>query len=388
MDTDSFESALAAFNTEDTSTSDAVTNDTSTDNDASISQDGPEDESFADALERQLGGAGDETKEGEETEDGEDQGEETQTASEDAVEQDEEQVKKEMGVKAHERFKIIKDENRTLKTELAATKAELEKAKVKGQVVGGDEITKMQTQLEAANKRLAIFDVESTPEYQDTVSKPLNVITEFVETTADTFGLDADALIDALRQPDEKSQNAALDRILEDSNVPQRVKLKIYQAANDLPHIWQKRDELRTNAAAAMKEIEAKRNADAAAADSENLTKHADALNEVWDKVELNVLKTLPDVDIEKVRTAVAGVKVKEMSPNSLAFALYAAVLLPQLQQKVLSLTTQKTAAEQKLARAKGATPGAGGGKQTPPAATNVTDDMSFAEALEARMRG
>jgi hypothetical protein len=301
-------------------------------------------------------------------------------------EEDEEQVKKEMGVKAHERFKEIKTTLKTKEQELAAARAELERVRVAATVTGSDEVEKMKAELAAAKQRLAVFDVTSTPEYTTAVAEPLGIITKFVEDVAATYRMDGDELIDALRIADEKSQTETLDRLLSGANVPDRVRLRIYQAANDLPHIWAEKDRLLANADTARDEIEVKRNEAKKAEEAAALEAHATALNEVWDKMELKVLSHLPDADPAAIRKTVAAIKINDMDPEARAFSLYAAVLLPQLQAQLAAAKKEVATYKGKLTKIKGAAPGAGGGQQAP--VTPVADDnLSFAEAIERGLR-
>jgi hypothetical protein len=109
-----------------------------------------------------------------------------------------------------------------------------------------------------------------------------------------------------------------------------------------------------------------------------------EALNTVWDKIEVAVLKAAPGLDIEAVKRLAENTDLDESSPQMKAYALYAGQLLPEVQREVRRLQAELAKLKRRVGGKRKATPGARGNRSTSP--PSAKSDESFLDAVFSQL--
>ena len=174
--------------------------------------------SFFDAIEQALSGAGDEQTQPEAQPEPESQPEaqpepeaqsepkETETKSEevtpDPLESLTEDVGEEWTPKAANRFKQLKTELKTNRSELeqlqqAVKEKEQQISEMKG-LSENEDFSQMQEKLAEYERQQSFNDLENTEAYKTSVSEPLEVVFDTLNSLAEKYEVDPDNILDAL----------------------------------------------------------------------------------------------------------------------------------------------------------------------------------------------
>lgn len=296
-------------------------------------------------------------------------------------EKDEEPDTTGMTKAAGERFKELRSEIKTFKTQLATeaqARAQAEARVKELEALNGqsEEITKKLADYEL---ELSISRLEATEPYKAAVTAPLAEIASIADAVATKYDIDAGKLLDAIAITDQAEQDEAFEDLL--SGVGERDKLKIYAQAERLPQIMAERARLHDNRESAIAELDARKSAaeQAAAADNAKARKAAVELVQSRVVAKLPFLKT----DSFDVASAVAKVVDADFDAADVTTKAYNAVsghLVPQLAKAYLSVMKELETVTDELGKYKKASPSPKGtaGSGPPP-----TEGGNFVESLE-----
>jgi len=107
-----------------------------------------------------------------------------------------------------------------------------------------------QAELDRHREREAIFEVERTPEYKNSVTAVLAKAEKGIEEICGEFKLDPDKMFDAMRELTDWKRQVAIDKIIDDAdNVPSAIKSSLYKQAEQLHAGWLKGSEMKSKAA-------------------------------------------------------------------------------------------------------------------------------------------
>jgi len=194
-------------------------------------------------------------------------------------------------------------------------------------------------------------------------------------------------LIDAIAEEDTAKQDSMLSDLLYSAS--DRDKASVYRIIEDLEPILQRREELYTNADAALKEaqsLEEQRQ-------NEELAKQAELRTNVTRNVVKRVSEKLPflsgfeGLDMEGIEQKAAGLDPSVVHPVDFAYNSVAAQLLPTIVREYLGARKEAEALTDKLAEYEEAEPTMSGA----PAAEGgsvVSADRSFVDAIDSLLGG
>ena len=107
-----------------------------------------------------------------------------------------------------------------------------------------------QAELDRHREREAIFEVERTPEYKNSVTAVLAKAEKDIEEICGEFKLDPDKMFEAMRELTDWKRQVAIDKIIDDAdNVPSAIKSSLYKQAEQLHAGWLKGSEMKSKAA-------------------------------------------------------------------------------------------------------------------------------------------
>ena len=254
-------------------------------------------------------------------------------------------------------------------------------------LVENRDIDQLQEAVASYEKEKAFTDLESTTTYKQVVSEPLGDLLQQASDMADRYGVDSDALIDAIAVQDSEMQDKALLQALPDAS--DRDKAKIYRIIEDIGPILQRRESLVQNAEEALQEAETldeqRRNQQAA----ERAQLRKNVTRSVADKIteKLPFLNGVENLDMAAIQEKAADLDPGVVHPVDFAYNAIAAQLLPTVVREYMASRKESDALMDKLAAYESAEPTMSG---TPAAdgSTRPHSDLSFADAIDAALGG
>jgi hypothetical protein len=293
-----------------------------------------------------------------------------------------------LGGKAGRRFKQLKTELKQVNTELELLRTQLQERETLLQELRATTETQgdYKQQLAEYEQALAVAKLEAHPQYKREVEEPMTELVQSAETIAERYGIDADELIDVLAYSDREKQDDALDRLLQ--GVKERDKLAVYALAEQVPYIAARRDELQTNAQAALAElaeIENRRNQESLA---QRLEERRAAAKDVQRKLVEKVpfLAGLENLNLDNLSAAAADTDFDGLGAHHKVYAKMAGDLLPTLAREYVTLRSELEEALDELESFKKVDAKTGAGAAANAAATRPSG--SFLDAINAALGG
>ena len=295
------------------------------------------DEEMADDLEPYEGETSDEEPLAEETSDGEPLAEET---SDDPLESLTEDIGDEWTPKAANRFKELKTELKTNRSELDQLRQQSKEYESKIQELTGlaesKDVEQMQEKLAQYEQERSLTNLEQTQAYQQAVSEPLAALVEQADQMADKYDVDSDALIDVLSLDDPQEQEEQLAELL--PNASDRDKAKIYRIMEDIDPILQRRANLYENADGALAEAKQLEEQQTAAASAENAQQRQNITKNVVQRVQekLPFLKGIEGLDMTTIQKKASDIDPSAMHPVDHAYNAVSAQVFPTIVRQYL----------------------------------------------------
>ena len=293
--------------------------------------------------------------------------------------------------KAASRFKQLKSELKTNRSEVDQLRQTVKEQESKMQEMSGlvenRDIDKLQETISSYEEDKVFSDLEGTAAYKEAVTNPLNNLLNQATEIADRYSADSDSLIDVLAIQDQEQQDSALSKALPDAS--DRDRAKIYRIIEDLGPILQRRGTLVQNAEEALREAtgleDQRRNEQAAerAQLRKNVTRSVVA--KVTEK--LPFLSGVENLDMEAIQNKAANLDPGVVHPVDFAYNAVAAQLLPAVVREYMSSRKEAETLMEKLSAYESAEPTMSGA----PAADGSTrphSELSFADAIDAALGG
>lgn len=189
------------------------------------------------------------------------------------------------------------------------------------------QIAEREAKLQEYDEYFRMTRVEFTQEYQQLVEQPLTAIAEATEELAQRYGVNADALTDALAERDPKKQDEMLTDLIADFSPRDRNRL--YNLADSAIEIYAKAESIRQHSAQALAEVEAREAADAQRAAFERGQVLTKANQEVLGMAEAKLAAL--GIDFAPIRPQVEAARIDTATPQEQAYATVAAAVLPQV---------------------------------------------------------
>jgi predicted ribosome quality control (RQC) complex YloA/Tae2 family protein len=309
--------------------------------------------------------------------------------SDDPIENLTDDIGDEWTPKAANRFKELKTELKTNRSELEQLRQQSKEYESKIQELTGltesKDMDQMQEKLAQYEQEKALTNLEQTQAYKQAVSQPLEALVEQADQIADKYEVDSDALIDVLSLDDPKEQEEQLAELL--PNASDRDKAKVYRIMEDIDPILQRRAKLYENADGALaeaKQLEEQQNA-ATAADNaqlrQNITKNV--VERVQEK--LPFLKGIEGLDMSTIQQKASETDPSVMHPVDHAYNAVSAQVFPTVVRQYLEMRKEVESLTDRLAEYEDAEP-AMSGQTKAPSRAGVSENASFEERVNAAL--
>ena len=166
-----------------------------------------------------------------------------------------EDIGEEWTPKAANRFKQLKDELKTNRSELdtlrQTVKEQASKMEELNAIAENRDVDALRETLQQYELEKSFSDLENTTQYQEAVSEPLNRLMDKASVIAEKYDVDYDTLVDVIALDETEEQDEKLAQLLPDAS--DRDKSAIYRIIEDIDPIMERRNELFENADEALK---------------------------------------------------------------------------------------------------------------------------------------
>jgi hypothetical protein len=292
--------------------------------------------------------------------------------------------------KAANRFKELKTELKTNRSELDQLRQQSKEYESKIQELTGlaenKDVEQLQERLAQYEQEKALTNLEQTQAYQQAVSQPLEALVEQADQIADKYEVDSDALIDVLSLDDPKEQEEQLSELL--PNASDRDKAKIYRIMEDIDPILQRREKLYENADAALAEAKQLEEQQSAASAAENAQLRQTVTKNVVEKVQqkLPFLKGIEGLDMSAIQQKASETDPAVLHPVDHAYNAVSAQVFPTVVRQYLEMRKEVESLTDRLAEYEDAEPAMSGQTKAPSARAGVSDNASFEERVNAAL--
>tara|TARA_S200002703_G_scaffold98588_1_gene85248 strand:- start:1537 stop:2733 length:1197 start_codon:yes stop_codon:yes gene_type:complete len=310
--------------------------------------------------------------------------------SDDPIENLTEDIGDEWTPKAANRFKELKTELKTNRSELEQLRQQSAEYESKIQELTGlaenKDVEQLQERLAEYEQQQALSNLEQTQAYQQAVSQPLEALVEQADQIADKYEVDSDALIDVLSLDDPQEQEEQLSELL--PNASDRDKAKIYRIMEDIDPIIQRREQLYENADAALAEAKQLEEQQSAAAAAENAQLRQNITKNVVERVQqkLPFLKGIEGLDMSAIQQKASETDPTVLHPVDHAYNAVSAQVFPTVVRQYLEMRKEVESLTDRLAEYEDAEPAMSGQTKAPAAGAGVSDSASFEERVNAAL--
>ena len=310
---------------------------------------------------------------------------------EDPIEDLSEDIGEDWTPKAASRFKQLKDELKSNKSELDTLRQTVREQESKMEeltaIANNKDVDALRSQLQEYEVQKSFSDLENTPQYKEAVSEPLNRLMDKASVIAEKYDVNYDSLVDAIAMDDTEKQDVALADLLPEAS--DRDKSSIYRIIEDIDPIMERRKTLYENADTALQEAqyveEQKKQVELAEKVELRHSITRNVVKRVGEK--LPFLAGVEGLDMGAIQGKAADLDPSVVHPVDFAYNSVAAQLLPTIVREYLSSRAEADVLMSKLAEYEGAEPTMSGSPKSD--STNpVSGDLSFEDAISAALGG
>ncbi len=292
--------------------------------------------------------------------------------------------------KAANRFKELKTELKTNRSELDQLRQQSKEYESKIQELTGlaenKDVEQLQERLAEYEQQQALSNLEQTQAYQQAVSQPLEALVEQADQIADKYEVDSDALIDVLSLDDPQEQEEQLSELL--PNASDRDKAKIYRIMEDIDPIIQRREQLYENADAALAEAKQLEEQQSAATAAENAQLRQNITKNVVERVQqkLPFLKGIEGLDMSAIQQKASETDPTVLHPVDHAYNAVSAQVFPTVVRQYLEMRKEVESLTDRLAEYEDAEPAMSGQTKAPAASSGIPENGTFEERVAAAL--
>jgi len=292
--------------------------------------------------------------------------------------------------KAANRFKELKTELKTNRSELDMLRQQSTEYQSKIQELTGlvenKDVEQLQERLAQYEQQQAMTNLEQTPAYYQAVSQPLEALVEQADQIADKYEVDSDALIDVLSLDDPQEQEEQLSELM--PNASDRDKARIYRIMEDIDPILQRREHLYANADAALAEAKQLEQQHQAASAAENAQLRQNITRNVVERVQqkLPFLNGIDGLDMSAIQQKASETDPSVLHPVDHAYNAVSAQVFPTVVRQYLEMRKEVESLTDRLAEYEDAEPAMSGQTKAPAARAGVSDNASFEERVNAAL--
>ena len=292
--------------------------------------------------------------------------------------------------KAANRFKELKTELKTNRSELDMLRQQSTEYQSKIQELTGlvenKDVEQLQERLAQYEQQQALTNLEQTPAYHQAVSQPLEALVEQADQIADKYEVDSDALIDVLSLDDPQQQEEQLSELM--PNASDRDKARIYRIMEDIDPILQRREHLYANADAALAEAKQLEEQQQAASAAENAQLRQNITRNVVERVQqkLPFLSGIDGLDMSAIQQKASETDPSVLHPVDHAYNAVSAQVFPTVVRQYLEMRKEVESLTDRLAEYEDAEPAMSGQTKAPMTRAGVSDNASFEERVNAAL--
>ena len=296
--------------------------------------------------------------------------------------------------KAANRFKQLKEELKNSSSELETLRQKNieHEAQIKEltAINESEDPKAMQEKLAQYEQEKMFTNLEETDAYKQRVTEPLQSLLDQTEEIAEKYGIDAEALIDAVAMEDEGEQDKALEDLM--SLASDRDKSRIYRVIENVEPIMAVRSAMYEDVEQAVAEakeaderLEKKKLVEQAAIRKQVASEVGDRVTE-----KLPFLKALEGFDMSAATEAASNSDPSTIHPVDHAYNAIASQILPTVVKEYASMRKEVEMLTDRLAEYEGAEPTVSSGSAVTPAAAagQTRDNMTFEESVNAAFAG
>ena len=332
----------------------------------------------------------DEEESYEEEEDTATQDTETQD-TEDPLESLTEEIEDEWTPKAANRFKELKTELKSSRSELDQLRQQSKEYESKIQELTGlvenKDVEQLQSKLAEFEQQQSLTNLEQTQAYKTVVSEPLAALVAQADQLADKYEVDPDSLIDIISLTDPKEQEEQLAELL--PNASDRDKAKIFRIMEEVDPLIQRREQLYQNANEALAEAKHLEEQQLAASAAEQAKLRQNVTRNVVERVQekLPFLKGIEGLDMQAIQRKAAETDPAALHAVDHAYNAVSAQVFPTVVRQYLEMRKEVELLTDRLAEYEDAEPAMSG--QTKVSSVNgsgFSDNMSFEQRVNAAL--
>lgn len=348
-----------------------------------------EEEPAAEEIEEEVE-AVEETEEVEESEPVAEETEETSDEETSPLDELTEDIGDEWTPKAANRFKELKTELKSNRSELDQLRQKSTEYESKIQeltaLAENKDVEQLQSRLAEFEQQQSLTNLEQTEAYQAAVSTPLAELVEQADQIADKYEVDSDALVDVIALDDPDEQEAQLSELLPDAS--DRDKARIFRIMEDVNPILDRRQHLYENADAALAEANQLEEQKTLAATAEKAQLRQNVTRNVVERVQqkLPFLKGLEEVNMENIQQKASDTDPSILHPVDHAYNSVSAQLLPTIVKNYLRSQKEIEVLTNQLAEYEEAEPAMSGQTKASADPSGLTDDMTFEQRINAAL--
>lgn len=293
--------------------------------------------------------------------------------------------------KAANRFKQLKDELKTNRSELdtlrQTVKEQASKMEELNAMAESRDVDSLKETLQQYEIEKSFSDLENTSQYKEAVSEPLNRLMDKASVIADKYDVDYDTLVDVIALDDTEAQDSKLSELLPDAS--DRDKSAIYRIIEDIDPIMDRRNQLFENADAALQEAqyldEQKQQAELAEKFEIRKAITRNVIKRVGEK--LPFLSGVEGLDMASIEAKASDLDPSVVHPVDFAYNSVASQILPTIVREYLSSRAEAEVLMNKLAEYEDAEPTVSGSPKADRSSSRPSN-LSFEEAISAALSG
>jgi len=292
--------------------------------------------------------------------------------------------------KAANRFKELKTELKSNRSELEQLRQQSTEYESKIQeltaLADNKDVEQLQSRLSEFEQQQALTNLEQTEAYQAAVSTPLATLVEQADQIADKYEVDSDALVDVIALDDPDEQEAQLAELLPDAS--DRDKARIFRIMEDVNPILDRRQHLYENAEAALAEANQLEEQKSLAATAEKAQLRQNVTRNVVERVQqkLPFLKGIEEVNMENIQKKASDTDPSALHPVDHAYNSVSAQLLPTIVKNYLQSQKEIEVLTNQLAEYEEAEPAMSGQTKSTANPSGLSDDMTFEQRINAAL--
>ena len=322
--------------------------------------------------------------------DKEEKGEETEEEDKSEEEEEEEDPYGDTPTsKEGKKWKALKDDIKTAKSELAEMQAkydqlqqEKEEAVGKLNEVDQAELDQLREYKVGAEKELAASRVEATEEYKRLITNPLSEMAQVAQGLAEAYEIDVKDIESMVFEDNMRNRDRMIAKLIEDEEYPEGLRTQLYKMAENGREIVAHKNRLKDNAETVYAEIQANAEEASKAQSMENSKAFQRSVGHVIDK--LGEHKGVFGEDaISELKSGLMGSSYESKPDADTAYNMAAGRLLPSAIEKYNQSQAEVAKLKKEISQLTASKPSAA--SEAPATKSEKVDDsLSFTGALDS----